>query len=204
MRSNARVKHRSLSRADRARETRAAILDTAVRLFLRSGIAATSLDAVARELGLTKGAVYASFPSKAALVEAVAAAHSTPTAIFDPLLEPGVPLRARVRAFGRRLASTKASRQVVLLDLEYVTYAARNNRWDVATRQGFDAALEVLAVRLREVNEATGDQLPMPELQFLKLLNILGKGLLQERALHPNALSSAEVTRMVEAVAPMA
>ncbi len=189
---------RSLSRADRSRETREAILDTAARLFLRSGIEATSLDAVAAELGLTKGAVYANFPSKGALVEAVAAANSTPKAFFDPLLEPGVPLRKRLRRFARRVASTRISRQVTLLDLEYVIYAARNNRWDRTRQQAFEAELAALATRFREVNEATGDQLPMSELQFLRLLNILGRGLLQERALHPNAVSPDDVTRMFE------
>lgn len=189
---------RTLSRADRARETREAILDTAARLFLQSGIEATSLDAVAAELGLTKGAVYAHFPSKGALVEAVAGANATPKTIFDPLLQPGLSLRQRVRNFGRRIASMDVNRRVVLLDLEYVIFAARNDRWDRYAQQAFHADIEALATRFRQVNLASGDRLRMPEVEFLRLLNILARGLTQERALHPSALSAKTITRMFE------
>ncbi|MHB1327741.1 MAG: TetR/AcrR family transcriptional regulator [Gemmatimonadales bacterium] len=198
--SQAKSPVRALSRADRARETREAILDAAARLFLQSGIEGTSLDAVAAELGLTKGAIYASFPSKGALIEAVAAANSTPRDLFDPLLEAGVPLRQRIRKLGQRIASTTVDRRVVLLDLEYVIYASRNSRWNRSTRLAFEADLEALATQLREVNEASGDRLPIPELQFLRLLNIMGRGLIQERALNPNALTREDVARMIEQI----
>ena len=52
------------SRAARQEETRAALVDTAERLFTENGYHATSLDAIAREAGFTKGAVYANFSAK--------------------------------------------------------------------------------------------------------------------------------------------
>lgn len=195
-------KRRTLTRSARAAETRAAIIATATRLLLRSGIEATSLDAVAAELGLTKGAVYARFPSKGALVEAVAAANSTPEAVFAALVEPGISLAERLKAFGERLVSSEVSRRVVLLDLEYVIYAARNGLWEKADRTHFEGDLAALAVRFREVNEATGDRLPMAEQKFLLLLNILGRGLIQELALHPGSLEVEDVTRMLAQLAP--
>jgi len=51
-------------RRDRSREE---ILDAARRVLLRKGIAATTLEAVAREAGLSKTALYYYFPSKDAL-----------------------------------------------------------------------------------------------------------------------------------------
>jgi AcrR family transcriptional regulator len=51
-------------RRDRSREE---ILEAARRVLLRVGIAATTLDAVAREVGVTKTALYYYFPSKDAL-----------------------------------------------------------------------------------------------------------------------------------------
>lgn len=51
-------------RRDRSREE---ILDAARRVLLRKGIAATTLDAVAKEVGVTKTALYYYFPSKDAL-----------------------------------------------------------------------------------------------------------------------------------------
>ena len=90
------------------------------------------------------------------------------------------------------------SRQVVLLDLEYVIYSARNARWSRGFEADFEAELEALAARFKAVNQATGDRLPIPEVQALRMLNVLGRGLLQERALHPRTLSADDVARMLE------
>jgi TetR/AcrR family transcriptional repressor of nem operon len=46
-------------------KARAAIVDAAGRLFREQGLAATGIDAIARETGQTSGAFYAHFPAKA-------------------------------------------------------------------------------------------------------------------------------------------
>jgi AcrR family transcriptional regulator len=56
-----------VARAEQVEATRRRLLDSARRVFLRRGFAATSLDMIAREAGLTKGAVYSRFKSKADL-----------------------------------------------------------------------------------------------------------------------------------------
>ena len=56
-----------VARAEQTEETRRRLLDAARRVFVRRGFAATSLDMVVREAGLTKGAVYSRFRSKADL-----------------------------------------------------------------------------------------------------------------------------------------
>ena len=58
------------SRAASADRTRRALIDAAIERFAASG-AVTSFDAVAADVGLTKGALYHHFGSKDALVEAV-------------------------------------------------------------------------------------------------------------------------------------
>ena len=50
-----------------AEKPRLAILDSAERLFLERGVAHTSLDQIAREAGVTRGAVYWHFQNKAHL-----------------------------------------------------------------------------------------------------------------------------------------
>lgn len=57
--------------AERRAASRAAILEAARDLFGRHGFGATTMDAVAAEAGLAKGAVYHHFASKEALFEAV-------------------------------------------------------------------------------------------------------------------------------------
>lgn len=50
-----------------ARKTRAAIIESAERLFVERGVAHTSLDHIARDAGVTRGAVYWHFQNKAHL-----------------------------------------------------------------------------------------------------------------------------------------
>lgn len=55
------------TRAERQADNVRALTDAAVELFLRDGYAATSVGTVARQAGLTTGALYANFANKAAL-----------------------------------------------------------------------------------------------------------------------------------------
>jgi AcrR family transcriptional regulator len=55
-------------REQRRNRSREEILEGARRVLLRSGIAATTLDSVAREIGVSKAALYYYFPSKDALL----------------------------------------------------------------------------------------------------------------------------------------
>jgi len=58
-----------VARRERRRErSREEIVEAARRVLLRNGIAATTLEAVAKEVGLTKAALYYYYPSKDALL----------------------------------------------------------------------------------------------------------------------------------------
>ena len=76
----------------RAAQTRADVLGAAARLVARQGYEATSLDAIAKEAGYTKGAIYAHFSSKDALFDELIKifAESSAMAFADPrgLVEP--------------------------------------------------------------------------------------------------------------------
>jgi len=58
---------RRARREQRRSQSRGEILEAARRVLLRKGIAGTTLDAVAREVGVSKAALYYYFPSKDAL-----------------------------------------------------------------------------------------------------------------------------------------
>jgi AcrR family transcriptional regulator len=60
-----------LTRAEQQSRTRAALVASARRVFGRDGFHGANLAAIAREAGLTKGAVYSNFDSKADLFLAV-------------------------------------------------------------------------------------------------------------------------------------
>lgn len=53
-----------MTRAEQRARTRSTLLDSAARVFARRGLHAASVDLVAEEAGLTKGAVYSNFASK--------------------------------------------------------------------------------------------------------------------------------------------
>lgn len=53
---------------EEAQETRNAILEAAVRMFAIKGVARTSLDDIAREAGVTRGAIYWHFANKSDLL----------------------------------------------------------------------------------------------------------------------------------------
>jgi len=53
---------------EEAQETKSAILDAAVRIFAVKGVARTSLDDIAREAGVTRGAIYWHFANKVDLL----------------------------------------------------------------------------------------------------------------------------------------
>ena len=60
-----------LTRGERQRQTRAALIDAARTVFARDGYHRARLEAIAHEAGYSKGAVYSNFDGKAALFLAV-------------------------------------------------------------------------------------------------------------------------------------
>ncbi|MDP1848220.1 MAG: TetR family transcriptional regulator [Solirubrobacteraceae bacterium] len=74
-----------LTRAERSAQTRGELLDAAQRRFFEAGYHATTIDDIADDAGYTKGAVYSTFGSKAAMF----------LALFDDIVD-------------QRLAATRA------------------------------------------------------------------------------------------------
>src|SRR5947207_11600331 len=67
------------SRDEKKSRTRQALLTAAAKLVARDGAQATSLDRIAEEAGLTKGAVYSNFSSKEDLLFALAESAAGPS-----------------------------------------------------------------------------------------------------------------------------
>ena len=160
----------TLSRDTRKAQTRDALLRAAARLFARNGIEATSLDAIAAEVGLTKGAIYAHFENKKALMIAVSFAfQSEPSQIkLDALLlDETRPLRERfaeMAEIGESILETGVfgltPREVALLDLEYFLYELRTMDPEmIALTRG---AYEKWGKQLDEIQKKLHDPLTFP------------------------------------------
>lgn len=100
--------------------TRQEIVETATRLFAAEGYAATSIEAVLRDSGVSRGALYHHFPSKEALFEAVLEALEAEVAKrimagSRSATTPMAALRAGCNVWVE-LARDRAVRQIVLID----------------------------------------------------------------------------------------
>jgi AcrR family transcriptional regulator len=71
--STSKRRYDSPRRAEQARQTRAAVADAALRLFLRDGFAATTIAAIAAEAMVSAETIYKAFGGKPGLVRAICA-----------------------------------------------------------------------------------------------------------------------------------
>ena len=142
-----------ISRAERTAANRAALLDAALTVFLRDGYHGTTVDAIAREAGLTIGALYSRFEGKAdvylALLEArieerAAQFSDVPTAADDD----DIP-----REFARRWAELmRAETDWTLLAIEFRVHAARDpelgRRYAALHQRALDGLADNIAASL--------------------------------------------------------
>ncbi|WP_219461883.1 TetR/AcrR family transcriptional regulator [Nonomuraea rhizosphaerae] len=100
-----------------AGDTKAALVDAALRLFARHGYAGTSIRAIAREVGLSESVLYAHFDGKKAIYEAAMSLAGPQVALVALDDAPDGPA-AFVRSFGERVLAawdTPQARQSVSL-----------------------------------------------------------------------------------------
>jgi AcrR family transcriptional regulator len=100
-----------------AGDTKAALLDAALRLFAQKGYAGTSIRAIAREVGLSESVLYAHFDGKQAIYDAAMALVGPQAAVVAMDDAPDDPV-AFIASFADRLLAawdTPQSRQVMSL-----------------------------------------------------------------------------------------
>lgn len=146
-----------LTRADLQARTRTALVASARRVFGREGFHGARLDVIAYEAGLTKGAVYSNFESKADLFLAVL---DTDLANLDPeTWDPAARFEAVVQTAGKGLRSPELSPEdrnalgFGLATLEFIASAGRDEQLlnALSDRLGqLHAGFEAVARRLRQ------------------------------------------------------
>lgn len=161
----------------------ARLLDAARAVFLDRGYAGASMDRIAHSAGLTKGALYARFPSKDALflallsdhlgsraaeIRAVAAAR--PEASFADLA------RALAEQWMRRSGSDSAWGLVIL---EFRIHAARDAEAGAAYRELHDELRATIAAAVR-------DRPPAQSLALARAALSIGNGMALERLADPD------------------
>jgi AcrR family transcriptional regulator len=167
------------SRVEKKALTRARLIEAAATVFARRGFAAASLDEVAEEAGLTKGAVYSNFESKDELITEL---------LHERLNRQAMAIEASVAPEGSAEEQAALSgslfmrglaeeRDAHLLAAEFSIHLARNpelrERFSRNTR-------EMNAWMTRTIEEHAdkrGQKLPLPPEELALGLSALGQGI---------------------------
>jgi AcrR family transcriptional regulator len=168
-----------LTRDEKKALTREKLLDAATRVFARRGFAAASLDEVAEEAGLTKGAVYSQFGSKDDLVVALFEERlDTQTLGIPGALDWQSDVQSQAEMAGRLLEKLEdEERDLFLLQNEFQIHAIRNPQFSAAYRRRTDR-IRAEIVKLVEQGAATLDvPLTMPSEEVALVVNALALGL---------------------------
>lgn len=119
-----------LSRRDRQRQTREALIFAARHVFSEDGYHAASLERIAREAGFSKGAVYSNFDDKSALFLAVMDKNLelAETDARDPFERPANPTSTGRDVSEREGYPQGATQGFALATLEFIARAARDEK----------------------------------------------------------------------------
>jgi len=180
-----------LTREEKKARTRAQLIDAAATVFARRGFVAASLDEVAEEAGLTKGAVYSNFDGKEDLFQAV---------IDDRLTEP---MRHGAEVIDMSTGTTEEhamagarlfvdvveqEREVFLLAFEFLIHVARHPELAPAYRARSREQLAQVADLIRERTEVYGNSLPLPVEHMAIAVEALSQGIALQKLADPEAV----------------
>lgn len=173
---------RPLSRAARAEANGQRLLDAARAVFVRRGYVVATLDEIAATAGLTKGAVYARFASKADLLLALLE-RRIDERLADLRALPA-PRSAAEAADGVFQQWLQRSRDAAwnLLVLEFRVAAARDRALNARYRALHQRLVNGVAERVAMGAAAAGTTLREPVAQVARVGLAFANGLLLERA----------------------
>jgi AcrR family transcriptional regulator len=192
-----------LTRAESAARTRARLLAAAERVFFERGFHAASLEAVAEEAGLTKGAVYSQFESKADLFLAFQEERNEQTvrrtgAWFAALGPGDRPVDLVIDYWREKLLHDPA--EYTLLVIEFWASACRDPEIQRRFSDQHERLLATTGKPLEEAASRLGVVLPLPAVELLRLAAGIAHGLELERLMNPAKIDE----RMLEiAFAPL-
>jgi AcrR family transcriptional regulator len=183
MASKSPARRRDGRSADLRGTARERLLDAGLVELRERGYAATSLQAIARRAGLTKGAVYWSFRDKQDLFSALVTERlDEPAAELMRITAEAPPETATAAAISEGVARlVREQRELVLLVFEQWSLAVRDRkrRGPYVRRQAM--LREALARTLQERHEATGVPLAYPADRLSTAVLALANGLAMEK-----------------------
>jgi AcrR family transcriptional regulator len=195
----------TLSREQQVARNRQLVLAAARRVFLASGYASASLDAIAEEAGFSKGVVYSQFTSKADMFLALLEAR------IDERAEQNEQLAAKLD--GRQLAAAVPELALSLrrtepewtqLVLEFRLHAARVPELSRRYAELHERTVHRLASVFARLHERAGTTPRYPPQVLAKMTLALGIGVFIERLVDPASTEIAPevITELIMQTAP--
>jgi AcrR family transcriptional regulator len=187
--------------SERRARTRQKLLEATLALMAERGLHGISLDAVAKRVSVTKGAIYDNFESKDAMI--VAALALLPEETMAPIVWPtgreGT-VRQRLRRLGEAVLAGRADLETSALGAaEFNLYALTHP--DMRRRLVEIASMGPTRTKARLLELFAPDELPMSVDAFVTLLHSLIPGLSQFRALAPRPPDRETLLEMFEGLA---
>ncbi|MGN9809247.1 TetR/AcrR family transcriptional regulator [Micromonospora sp. BQ11] len=166
-----------LTRAQQQQRTRQRLLAAAEALFAERGIHQTSLDEIAAEAGLTKGAIYANFDGKNGLLAAILQRRNADD--HAPATGDGVSVDGWLRQLGDSYGSNISLPEMRRFAMAFVEFWLYSMRTPAAGDAVAGWLRTVRETNAKEITEQTGGDLPMPaeHLATLMLALEIGVGL---------------------------
>lgn len=179
---------KKLTRKEAQEVTRTRLIQVSEKCFVRFGFAGMSIDAIAKEIGMTKGAVYANFASKENLFLAVL---DQKMALQDQVIEdifakpPQTWMDALQMYLVRLFAESHGWR---LLVTEFWLHAARNPTLKQALALHYERRRQKLAQFFTRYSMEIGSTLPLPAEQLASTLIALSNGLEMQSIIDAEAI----------------
>ena len=190
-----------LSRSERKRQTREALIAAARTVVARRGMQAATHEEIAAEAGLTIGAIYSNFDNRASLM---AALMDDVAAKSNVVLEEKATVRECLEALGRRvIAAADHNRDDVDLQLEFLLFANRVPEAAGRRLPHRETEHHRHAEILERVAAGSGEVLPMPPLDYAEAVSHLAWSLMcSRRTLGADVMPDDFILRSLDLMAP--
>lgn len=186
----------SQHRGSKRERTKAALIESFWKIVDERGFPAATLEAVAEQAGMSRGAIYSNFASRAELLFAAAAKRGLQ---IDRTLEGPGTLADQLRRYAQGLAKVLPSAPgTQLWHAELLLHIARDPGLNALVAAGVGAAFQTMASQLEAQH---GDDLAMPAGSLALAIGSLTMGLVYQAILSPGAVSEAAVLEAFEALA---
>lgn len=190
-----------LSREEKAARTRAALLDSARRVFALKGYEAATVDEIAAAAGFTRGAFYSHFPNKQAVMEEIIdGGFESDIDALSPIATAGdvESMKDEYQRYSRRFVDNPES---LLWALEFQLAALRHPELRRSYEEQYDRIRAQVGRMVTGVARAKGHPRPEEAEPLAEAFIVLQTGLGVRRLLHPERVPDDVFARAFAALA---